>query len=368
MRVVFLSHTYVSRLARGKLRALTGLGCTVAVAVPARWRGPGGTGGLVETQWEDDTGIRVVPVTVRGDPSHPDELRWDLRALRRLLKDFRPDVLQVEEEPTSRIAARAAAEARGLRIACVVYTWRTLPGVPSFTQRLRRARVLKRATAIISGNRLADALVVAARPRIPHTVLPQLGVVTPAAASSPGPVLALGFIGRLVPEKGLDMLFRACVRLAGDWTLDIVGTGPAQVELEALAERLGISARLTWHGALPRAELAELWPRIGCIVTPSRALPNWVEAHGRVALEAMAHGIPAVVSDTGALPEAVGEAGLVFPADDVPALTAALQRLIDEPDLRARLGADGRRRIVALFTSEALARRQLEFWRTLASD
>ncbi len=364
MRIAFVSHTYVSRAARAKLRALAGLGCTVAVAVPARWPGRE-RGGTVETQWEDDGGVRVVPVPVRGDPAVPGELHWDVRALRRLLKDFRPDLLQIEEEPTSRIAARATAEARGLGIRCVVFTWYSLDVAPPLAQRLRRRRVLKRVAGLISGNRLADGVIAQLDTNVPRTVIPQIGITAPAVASVTGEALALGFIGRLVPEKGLDVLLSACARVAGEWTLDVVGTGPSQIELEAQAERLGVSARVTWHGALPKAELAALWPRLGCVVVPSRATRDWVEVQGPVALEAMAHGIPAVVSATGALPETVGEAGLVVPEDDAPALTAALQRLVDEPGLRSRLGGDARRRVMALFTSEAIAHRQLEFLRTV---
>jgi glycosyltransferase involved in cell wall biosynthesis len=362
MRAVFISHAYVTRHSRGKLRALAGLGCTVAVAVPDRWTDRGGAG-RIDAQWEDDGGIRVVPVSVRGDLSAPPALRWDGRALRRLLKDFRPDLIQIEEEPWSRAAARVAAEARRLRIPCVVFTWSSLPRPLTVAERLRRARVYKSVAGVIAGNRLADALVARVRPQLPRVVIPQIGVAAPSSASTAGGPLAIGFVGRLVPEKGLDTLFRACVKLLGDWTLDVVGTGPAQVELESLAERLGIAARVTWHGALPRPERAAVQARLGCLVMPSRATRDWVETHGGPAIEAMAQGIPVVVSDTGALRELVGEGGLVVPEDDVTALAAALQRLVDDPSDRADLGAEGRRRVIGHFSNEALARRLLEFWR-----
>ena len=116
MRAIIVSHAYVPRPNRGKLHALTTLGCAVAAAVPARWADPRGSG-VVETGWDDDAGVRIVPIPVRGDLADPADVRWDGRALRRLFRDFRPDVVQVEEEPWSSAAARVVAEAKADAVA-----------------------------------------------------------------------------------------------------------------------------------------------------------------------------------------------------------------------------------------------------------
>ncbi len=367
MRVILVSHTYVARANRGKLRALTALGCTVAAAVPARWSAPHGAG-TVATEWEDDAGIRIVPIPVRGDPAEPDGVAWDRRAVRRLLKDFRPDLVQVEEAPWSLAAARIVAEARRLRIPVTLFSWQTVPRPDTLRDRLRRRRVLRSVAGAVAGNTQAAALIERAQPALPVAVMPQTGAALPAAASSVSGPLAIAFFGRLVPEKGLDFLFRAAVKVLGSWTIDVVGTGPAQVELEQLAERLGISARITWHGALPRSDLGVVWARANCLVVPSRATRDWVEIQGPVAIDAMARGLPVVVTGTGALPEVVGDAGIVVPEDDAAALAEALQTLLDEPAERSRLGAEGRRRVIAVFANEAVARRQLDFWHHVASQ
>jgi glycosyltransferase involved in cell wall biosynthesis len=177
--------------------------------------------------------------------------------------------------------------------------------------------------------------------------------------------LALGFVGRLIHEKGLDLLFRAAVKLVGRWTLTVVGTGPAQEELEALAERLGIAGRVTWLGALPRVAVDQVWPRLDVVVVPSRNTPRWVEAVPRAALDAMAHGVAVIGSTGGALPETIGDSGLVLPEEDVGALADALQRLHDDPAEVQRLGLAGRRRVMDLYTDTAVAERTLAFWREL---
>jgi glycosyltransferase involved in cell wall biosynthesis len=196
--------------------------------------------------------------------------------------------------------------------------------------------------------------------------MPQTGTTPPLDLTlDRRETLAIGFVGRLVPEKGLDLLFRASVKLAGRWHLTVVGSGPAQEELEALAERLGIAARVTWLGALPSAELVQLWPTLDCLVIPSRTTARWVETFHLPLVQAMGYGVTIVGADSGALPELIDTAGLVVPEDDVPALTAALQHLNDSPRERERFGREGRLRVISEYTDDAVARRTLEFWERL---
>ena len=105
-----------------------------------------------------------------------------------------------------------------------------------------------------------------------------------------------------------------------------------------------------------------MWPRIECLVVPSRRTPEWVETYHPALVEAMGHGVTVVGSDSGALPELIDTAGLVVPEDDVAALTAALQHLLDTPRERQRFGREGRHRVLAQYVDDAVARRTLEFW------
>jgi glycosyltransferase involved in cell wall biosynthesis len=125
-------------------------------------------------------------------------------------------------------------------------------------------------------------------------------------------------------------------KVVGRWTITVVGTGPAHEELEGLAERLGIAGHVTWLGALPRAAVDQVWPRLDVVVVPSRKTLRWVEATPRAAIDAMAHGIAVIGSTGGALPETIGDAGLVLPEEDVPALSKTLQRLHTGSDQLSR--------------------------------
>jgi glycosyltransferase involved in cell wall biosynthesis len=361
MRAVIVSHTYIDPATRGKLKALVSLGCTLSVAVPSRWS-PTPRGPLLTATWGNDGGVRIIPIPVTGQRG--ESVQWSSRDLDRLFGDFRPEVVQIEAEPWSPVAATASARADRLKIPVTVFGWESVARPYTFRERWRRTRTLGRARALIGGNKLAAALLGRARPGVPVAVIPQLGLTPPLETLRPDHAeLAIGFVGRLVPEKGLDSLFRACVKLLGRWRLTVVGSGPSQEQLEVLAERLGIASRITWRGAVPPEALKDLWPGLDCLVVPSRSTPQWVETFHPALVEAMGHGVPVIGTDSGALPDIIANAGIIVPEDDVAALTGALQQLADTPRERIRLGREARLRVMAEYVDDAVARRTLELWR-----
>jgi glycosyltransferase involved in cell wall biosynthesis len=350
VRAVILSHLYAEPTNRRKLRELAGLGWSVVAAVP---------GGSVAS----DGPVRIAPIPATGVPEEPRSRRWSGRALRRLLRDFRPDIVHIEEDPGTPAAAVAAREAARLGIPAVMFSWESLPARPGLFERRRRATTMARVSGVIGGNRLARNLLVAAAPGgVPSLTLPQVGVMPPdRIAWSPHPSLAIASVGRLVPERGTDRLLRACGQLMGPWTLTIVGTGPEQEALEDLAQRLGLAARTRWLGSLSREEVARLWADTDCLVVPSRSTATWVEQHSPVLLDAMAHGVAGVVSAEGALPELVGDGGVAFRSDEE--LLVALQELVSDPERRIKMGQAGRRRVLDSYVDAALARATDGFWK-----
>jgi glycosyltransferase involved in cell wall biosynthesis len=350
VRVLIVSHYYADPRNRGKLHALAGLGVELAVALPD------GAAGL-------DGALRVVPIPVRGNSHRPDALRWGGRALRRAISDLHPDLVQIEETPGTPGAASAAAAARQLRVPYIVFSEESVSLRRGVLQALRYRATLRTAAGVIGSNRLAERLLAADAPQARAAVLPRTGVVPlavqPREAERKG--LAIGFIGRLVPERGGETLLRACGQLLGPWTLTVVGTGPEQEALERLAERRGLSSRIRWMGGLPRPALDQLWVELDCLVVPSHDTPTWVDRASPMLLEAMARGIAPLVTPAGALPELVGDAGLVVP--DTDALAVALQGLLAEPARARALGQRARQRIFEDFTDSAVARRTLAFWR-----
>jgi len=146
------------------------------------------------------------------------------------------------------------------------------------------------------------------------------------------------FVGRLVSDKGVDLLLQALALLEPLGlrpALTVVGDGPERMPLGRLAEELGLAARVTWTGLLQDEELATSYRRHAVLVVPSR----YDEPYGIVALEGIACGCVVVGSQGGGLPNAIGPCGLTFPNGDVAGLAAALRRLLESPEERAQLRA-----------------------------
>src|SRR2546426_242407 len=103
-RILIISHVYVAPEHRGKLRALAARDLELTVGVPQRWKQPPpGLDHMVETTWERQSGVEIFPIPV-GDPGDLLRYRFGRRALAALIRDKRPDLIQVEEEATSAAA------------------------------------------------------------------------------------------------------------------------------------------------------------------------------------------------------------------------------------------------------------------------
>jgi glycosyltransferase involved in cell wall biosynthesis len=163
-----------------------------------------------------------------------------------------------------------------------------------------------------------------------------------------------------VPLKGLVHLLEALAKLRTerDVRLTVVGTARPGGPAAAALDRLALRDAVRFTGPVPEAELVRLLQTATVL-----AIPSLYEGFSLPAIEAMACATPLVTTDAGALPEVVGDdAGLRVRAGDVGELTAALQRVLDSPELAARLGAAGRRRALALFTWRATAQRTADWY------
>jgi glycosyltransferase involved in cell wall biosynthesis len=166
----------------------------------------------------------------------------------------------------------------------------------------------------------------------------------------PGPYVL--FVGRLASNKGLVELLPAFAALARDDSeahLVLVGEdGGMRATLEARVRGLGLETKVHFLGHLPDDAL------VAAAYRDARfsVLPSEYEAFGLVLLESLAQGTPVIASRVGGIPEFIEDkrTGLLVPPGDVPALTAALQRLWSDPALARRLGRHGRTEVVPRYT------------------
>ena len=158
----------------------------------------------------------------------------------------------------------------------------------------------------------------------------------------------VGYVGALIPRKGLDTLIRACS--TGRWNVLLVGDGPEKENLLLLARDVGIGDKVVISPAVNHREVARYIAAMDVFVLPSRAEP-----FGRVLIEAMAAGTAVVGSNSESIPRVIGDAGLVFPVDDVPALSQHLEMLITHPEERDRLIRKGKERVSTLYSWQRIA-------------
>lgn len=380
MRVLLISHTCAS-LAAGwpKAEWLAGEhGVEMTVVVPDRWRNYG--------QWQHTTG----PSKGSGNGSSRLDYRvckvrwpwlgpaqWYLHwypDLSRILRDFRPDIIDLWEEPWSLVSAHACwLRNRVLPSAMIIAETeqnveKRLP--PPFEH--FRKFTLRNASYVIGRNE--EAIAVAGRMGYSG-----LTAVVPNAVDETlfRPLdreacrrrfevrgFTAGYVGRLVEEKGLSdfvVALARCPSLQGV----LVGDGPMRDKLEQMIAERGLNDRVRLVGSLGVGELPELMNALDVLVLPSRTTRRWKEQFGRVIIEAHACGIPVIGSDSGAIPEVVGGGGCIVPEGSPESLAVAMQSLANNPVQATKWGTTGRTKVLHTCTWRAVARQMHGIYETV---
>jgi glycosyltransferase involved in cell wall biosynthesis len=297
--------------------------------------------------------------------------------LRRTLLEFRPEVIDLWEEPWSLVSAHTCwLRDRLLPGAKIVSETeqninKSLP--PPFEQ--FRSYTLRRADFVVGRSDEAVRVLRGKGYRGPAAVVPNAvdaDLFRPLDRSACRKALGLsgfvaGYVGRLVPEKGLMDMLDALVLCAEQVQLLFVGSGPYQDELQQRARELGVAGRVRFVPPQAPSELPPVMNALDALVLVSRTTPSWKEQFGRVIIEAHACQTAVIGSDSGAIPDVVGQAGVVVPERDPAALAAALQRLSSSAELRTRLGSLGRRQVEERYTWQQVARRMGGIYRTVAA-
>lgn len=364
MRVVMISKACVVGQYQTKLEELARHSdLELTVVVPPFWRDERGIVPLERAHTRGYT-LLVAPMRFNG------QFHWHYYpTLPKVLARVQPDLVHIDEEPynLATFLARRAAQRVGAK--SLFFTWQNIlrryPPPFSWIE----SDVLRHSDFAIAGNANAVQVLRAKNYRGAVKVIPQFGVdpefFHPITQSPSHPFCIGSGVGRLVEEKGVDVLLRAVAGLSGDWRVHLLGSGPAQARLESLARELGIATRVQFDTPRPSVEMPAYYAQLDVLVMPSRTRPNWKEQFGRALIEAMASGVPVIGSDCGEIPNVIGDAGLIFREEDADALRAHLVALRDNPPRRAELGQRGRARVLAHFTQARVAEETYQVYRSL---
>jgi glycosyltransferase involved in cell wall biosynthesis len=381
LRVLSVAHGGVLHgMGRMRYEALSRqAGLELTLVVPDRWREYGVTY-RAEPQAGD---VKVVAAPVRWLEAGP--AKWYLhhyKSLSQILREARPDVIHLWEEPWSFVAWQALRlRDRLLPDAALVLETdqnilRRLP--PPFEQ-IRRL-TLRHTDLLVARQAEAEAVSRAcgftgAARYVGYGVDPKIFYpksTSQLVESRPRQVLTLGYVGRIVRAKGIFDILDALAATSGDVQFTLMGTGPDLAEFEARSHALGLSGRVRVVDPQPPAQVADLMRSIDALLLMSRTTKSWKEQFGRVIIEAQACGTPVIGSSSGAIPEVVCAGGWIIPEGDVAALAGLFARLRrDRAEqggvLRNGAGALGLANVARRYTYAKVGEQLLDAYRTAAA-
>jgi glycosyltransferase involved in cell wall biosynthesis len=380
MRVLLISHTCISRTAgQPKAYELSQMpDVELRVLVPDRWY-EYGEWKQAQTAYSPHLDLRIGKVLWPWAGPGQWYAHWYPRLLP-LLRDFRPDIIDLWEEPYGLVSAHATWLRNTFfpQTRIVAETEQNinkhLP--PPFGQfrnyTLRHADFAigrnVEALDVLRGNGFRGTARV-----VPNAVDAELfrplnktearQSILRELSLKENPLFLIGYVGRLVEEKGLTDLVDALRFLPSNVHVLFVGSGPLDTELQRLARELKVEAQVHFLPSRPLEELPIVMNALDVFVLPSRTTPSWKEQFGRVIIEAQSCATPVIGTDSGAIPEVVGNGGLVIPERNSQALAQAISTLQQNPAQRAAMGAAGRRQVEQLYTWKQVAQRMRDIYR-----
>ena len=373
MRVLLISHTCQSAT-EGQPKAVQlarMAGLELCVLVPDRWCHYG--------TWR--------PAEVRPDLAdvvRVGRVRWPwvgpgqyylhhYPGMAELIRTFKPDVIDLWEESWGLVSVQACRLRSRLAPSAKIVSEteqnvaKRLP--PPFEQ--FRRYVLRRADFVVARS---DGAAQVVRDKgyagpvdvVPNAVDAELfrpmdRAKCKAALGASG--FVVGYVGRLVPQKGLFDLLEAVARAPKDVNLLLVGSGPMEGEFRARSVAMNLDDRVRVLPEQPLAQLPTFMNAVDVLAVPSRTTPRWKEQFGRVIIEAHACGTPVIGSDSGAIPNVVGSGGMVVPEGDAAALADAVMAMRDGGQSRSTLGNLGYEVVRDQFTWARVAERMHEVYR-----
>jgi len=295
--------------------------------------------------------------------------------LRKLLQGLSPDYLWIHEEFSQKIAQQCLAHFRLKRpptlvaYAAINHVRQPTPLISGKFPFLSRTRLKQ----LLLWPRLDGVCACATKtqecarrmglPAKVPIVVNYLPVFGPEDAAHQGLNLpwlkttsvVVGFAGQLTFQKGWRVLLEALQRLPEKFKVVIAGDGEDRDELMAWLGKPGLGERVFFAGVLPQPQLLASYPLFDVFVLPALTTPHAVEQFGAVLAEAMACGVPVIGSDSGAIPETIGDGGLIVPEGDPQALAQAMQKVTEDKDLRCELVKKGLERFRQHYSCETYA-------------
>ena len=369
MRILVISHAYAERANHKKLEVFSSFpNLEVGLIFPRIWRTWHGEDKEVQkSKIKKQKSYCEFPIDTYFSGDGGKYLYKPIQLIGSIIS-FKPDVVYVEEEPFSFVSCQLSAVSWLLRTKLVFFTWENLDLPLGKLRDFIEKFTFMTAHSAVAGNvEVVERLKKRGFQKLVE-VIPQFGVDTelfheiPSLSSErPEKVFTVGFVGRPSMAKGVDVLMKAVSLLPFEYQLLIVTSSrDVPQEFLDLAYSLGISERVKYKTSVPHTELPIYFYQMDVFVLPSRTTKTWKEQFGRTLIEAMACGVPVVGSSSGAIPEVIGKAGLVFNEGDHDDLRRKLE-ISSETQQKEKLIVSGLKRVTEHYTYSKICQNLYEF-------
>ena len=378
MKLLVVSHACTTPVNQGFYATVSEeTGWDITLVVPETWTNQYNTTPNVQ-RWPAFKGtIRSIPVWNSGSiPLHIYK-----SPMTGVLREERPDAIYVHHEPyglaTSQVfLANAFVDKRpiGFYTAQNIYKSYPVP-VPWFERYVERTAafcfpVTDGALEVLRRKGYEGKATVLPLPLDKEVYHPDPSGAAKwrADLSIPADAFVLGYVGRLVQEKGLATLFHAATALVGtNWRCVLAGSGPDEAHLRSLVATLGLQDHVIFTGFVPHAEAPSLLAMFDVLVLPSETRPNWKEQFGRVIIEANACGTAVIGSESGEIGNVIRKTGggIIVPEANIAALKQAILKLAKNPEMVHEFGERGAAAVAESYDQSKLA---LEFASTISAS
>ncbi len=328
-------------------------GITIRAITPSQWIE---NFKVISFSSNEESIFPIVPLPVRW-PGRENRSFY-LRGLGREIRSFAPDIILCFEEPSSLFAAQVSFLRKlfASEAALVFYTWDNLAKGwkfgyrPRFFYAMIQKFVITQTNLLLAANEEGKSFFQGSY-SIPVKKLyfgvsfrvenHQEDFAPSRLVHLSADLFIVGYVGRLLEMKGVDTLLNAIALLDDKIRLVILGSGPAEGGLRNIVKELKLGERVTFIPGVPSFEARAIMKKLNVLVLPSRTTKKWKEQYGRVLIESMALGVAVIGSDSGAIPEIIGDCGLIFHEGDAASLAKSIERIVSDQSLRDALSKKG---------------------------
>lgn len=375
MKLLIISHAYSAPENRKKA-VLLSKKIETTLIFPKSWHTLHGENLENKESTAKNLSLKPLPTLFTGNGGK--YLYYPIPLFKAILK-AKADVVLLEEEPFSFVSFEIVIIERLLKFLRLInrkaklcfFTWENLPLPLGIFRTFIEKLVYLASDKGIAGSYEAE-MRIRKRGFLGETiVLPQFGVdldlfkkISPKEKSELKERLGIkkkviGYVGRFVPEKGIKTLMEAFSMLSKEFTLLLVSTSKnLPTEYQKFAESLKVIDRLCVASGITHTELYRYYGIMDVLVLPSETTKTWKEQFGRVLIEGMACGVPVIGSSSGAIPEVISEAGLIFAEGDAKDLSEKIEEI--EKDSSEYLRA-GQKRVKEVYSLSEVTDRLLDF-------